>query len=144
VWDITTIERVCGNPDIVNQVTERDTLCAGYPILDIEDGLPPGVVFECSGTVTDTEFDLTCTTSFSEGDCSVTVTFSGSATRTGETYQGVETITFDYSPECGLIPDSCKEYTTTGTRTGEDPDCTVPVERATWSSIKARFLAGRP
>jgi hypothetical protein len=137
VWNTTTIERVCGNPAIVNQESQLDTLCAGQPIFR-----GGGLGLTCSGTATDTHFDWTCSsTEVVFGQCTATVTFAGVATRTGDSEQTVVTITTQYSAGCGgLFPDTCQEFTSTGTRTADVPHCgQVAIEPMTWSSIKGQF-----
>lgn len=137
VWNTTTVIRLCGNPTIIDQESFSDSLCAGRPVLD-----EPGVEAQCSGTVTDTSIDYTCVGSSDLGDgCTVTLTFHLLGTRTGDSYQAVETIQTTYSEDCPpFFEDSCEELTSTGTRTGGDPQCgQVPTETGSWSSLKARY-----
>jgi hypothetical protein len=140
VWTVTTIERECGDPTIVDEYTEPDTLCAGQRFYSEEGSV------ECTGTVDDSGADITCTYT-EEIDpvefpgCTVTFTATIVAERTSPTtYEALETISIDFSDECGpFFQDSCIEYTTTGTLTSEDPECTVPVESSTWGRIKSLY-----
>ena len=79
VWATETEIRACGQAPVLFVESESDTLCAG-DILYAEDGIAE----ECTGTVSDTNVDVTCVFSEDFGDgCTLTVTIHLVATRNG-------------------------------------------------------------
>jgi hypothetical protein len=137
VWNISEVERECGTTGGFPS-QEPDTLCAGDPVFDEP-------LLNCTGTITDTNVDISCETSESTGfpdfpDCMVTFSFSLVANRTGDSYTATNTLGITYTDCPGLLEDECTELVTTGTRTAADPDCEgLPVLPATWTEIKAVF-----
>jgi hypothetical protein len=122
---------------IISQITFLDTLCAGQPLYG-----DPETEVNCSGTVTETSADLTCTfTEEISPGCTATITAEIQFSRTGDSFSGVQTITTTFSQGCeGQFPDTCFELTISGTRIAGDPDCPgVPVKPESWSSIKALY-----
>jgi len=81
---------------------EPDTLCAGEVFFAPDPGQPPT---DCTGSVNDTELEVTCTSVQKLPEppgCTVTVTVAIQATRTGGTYTSSQTISFDYAVACGV------------------------------------------
>ncbi len=136
VWDYEEITRVCGESGGTPE-PGTDDFCEGESILGGDgDGM------ECSGTVTDTEIHITCVSETPieglPGCTTLVTTLTIDAVRSGDTATGGSTFTFDYNDGCS-IPDSCTETVSTLTRTGADPDCSSPVESATWAKIKSVY-----
>ena len=141
VWDIRDTTRNCGGP-VTETDAGLDTLCTGASVFESPDGAP--VSFDCTGTITDTVVDVDCTASFEVSpDCLATFTVALDATRTGDSYTAIQTMSITYSGGglgCDLIPDTCTTTATTGTRIGPEPaECATPVEATTWGRVKARY-----
>jgi hypothetical protein len=139
IWSFTEDFRDCTDSTIVPaSLGGFDTLCVGapYPRADTPQ-------YVCSGTFTDTDFDITCTGTQSPGpNCSLATTSHRQGTRNGDLVNTTSTFTVVYTPtDCDGYPDVC--YVTTGVMTYVGPapaDCaTTPVRTSTWGSLKLRY-----
>jgi hypothetical protein len=121
--------------------TSTDTLCTGqnYEPEDQE------VQFDCTGTVTETTVDMTCTGSYEVfTDCTANYVVNVRSTRTAESYFSVVTMNVTYSgtgENCDLLPAQCLQINSHGTRTAPEPAayCASPVEETTWGQVKSRY-----
>jgi hypothetical protein len=119
--------------------TNIDTLCAG------KDYLSGGAIqFVCTGTANATSVDMTCTGSFPVTvDCAANYSIHVTGTLSSGTYRTVTTTDVTYSgtgAECGLLPPTCTQVNSWGTRTGPAPaDCTTPTRHDTWGRLKSIY-----
>lgn len=128
----------CGIESLIETSTDRDTLCLGETLAPEE----PEVTYICTGTVTDTQVDMTCNASFVQEGCTISNTFEIHGTRTGNTSVVVVTLQTSFSPPsaCFEQPDQCTRIVTRSTRLGPAPEgCGTPVENTSWGSIKSRY-----
>ena len=123
--------------------TDADTICGGK---DYSTGDPGGgITFQCTGSATATTFDQTCTGSVDVvTDCVMNFTIVSHGTRSTGSYRIVTTISVTYvgtAPECSILPPSCDQYNTWGTRTGPAPAdyCLTSVKPASWGELKVRY-----
>jgi hypothetical protein len=120
-----------------------DTICGGKEYLP--DTAGSQITFTCSGSATPTTFDMTCTAAgeiFT--DCVANYTIATHGTRSGDTDHLVTTIEVTYTGTaegCDLIPTSCTQFDSWGTRIGPAPAsyCSIPTLRSTWGSLKTRY-----
>jgi hypothetical protein len=142
IWSIVDTSRFCGGM-LLGTSAELDTLCSGQP-LDLDDPDDP-IGLSCSGTVTSTVVDITCTGSFEAfPDCQADIVVKLDATRTGESYVSVSTITTSFSGTgvgCDLNPDICITTTTHGNRTAPEPIgyCSTQIEPTSWGRLKSHY-----
>lgn len=124
--------------------TYTDTICAGQVLPYNED--PSGGMFNliCSGSADATSIQINCGSSAEVvPDCLMTYTMVFEATRSGESFVGVNTNTITYSGTaegCDLIPDECSRIVTHATRISPAPPayCATPARRSTWGELKVR------
>jgi hypothetical protein len=127
---------------ITTTSSSTDTLCSGQVIVDPDEA---PILFDCSGTATETTIDVTCSASQTIlPDCALTFAYTVNGTRTGDSYFMVTTnaITYDGSGlGCDLLPDLCTQTNSHGTRTGPAPStyCATPAVPATWGGLKVRY-----
>jgi hypothetical protein len=137
IWSIDTVEYECGTSNVTDSYTDTDTLCTGMPLSFEEDGYS----LDCTGTIDDTNVDVSCSTEVTEGPCTITISYTVQGSRSGDTFSGDETFSITYDG-CGPIPDQCTESTIDGTRiAGEPSSCNTPTVPATWGQMKARYGA---
>jgi hypothetical protein len=137
IWEFADTTRMCDSTQIEDTDAGFDTLC-------MDDSYDPDTsnAFQCSGTATSTEVDITCTGFFTiSGGCTDTITYHLQATRTGETVTYIETLKNNYSrPACPPIPDTCQRTTGVLTRIAPAPkSCATPTQRTTWGRVKALY-----
>ena len=139
IWEFSSMDHDCGSTGGPITV-DTDTLCAFQPF-EVEE---EGMTLDCSGTITDTAINVTCTGEVIEGPCTVTFTFTTVGTRSGDSYTGTDTFEITYVG-CGPIQDQCQESDVTGTRIAPEPgSCNSPTLPTTWGRIKAQYdLAGQ-
>ncbi len=115
-----------------------DTLCAG---VSLEPDTSGGFTYDCNGTVTDTQIDLTCTGSFKDDGCTVNFTSVTEGTRTGETFIATVTFSISYSPPfCAFVPNFCEVLVSRSTRIAPQPGgCATPTWQGTWGNLKTRY-----
>jgi hypothetical protein len=118
-------------------VPERDTLCAGAAFG------PDSTQYQCSGTFTDTDFDITCTGQMAiTQTCSSTFSEHLQGTRSGDVVRITYTVNTAYAPTlCASLPDECDVTTGTLTRVGSaPPECNAtPVRTESWGRLKVLY-----
>jgi len=138
IWEFTTDDEVCGGAFIETYV-DTSTICPGEEFGVNEDGFD----LNCSGTITDTVIDVTCSASLDIlTDCTMTITLVTQGTRTGDTFQGTERTSFTYTgTACGPFTDECTDGTVSGVRLNPDPGAcgSTPALPTTWGAIKAIY-----
>jgi hypothetical protein len=135
IWDFSNTDYDCTTQEILGTDTDMDTLCTG-------DGFARGIETDCSGTVTDTAVDVTCSGQMEVSPgCNVAFTKTTIATRNGNSMSVTSTFATDYTPDdCAFTPDECVETQSTGTRIGpEPPTCSTSVDGIGWGRIKALY-----
>lgn len=138
IWAYTDTTYDCTTLAVTNVSTGQDTLCAGQ---SFEPDTTGGFNYNCTGTVTDTQVNLTCSGSFSFGACTGNFTQVGRGTRTGDTAFYVSTFTTTWSPpNCAFQNDSCDQTNSHTTRIGAaPPGCTTPTRARTWGQVKTYY-----
>ena len=133
VWETTRVQVDCVSHQVLGTTVHQDTLCAGR-------GFPLPAGFLCSGTMTDTDLNATCTETMEVlPGCSLTVTDVTTFTRTGGSATGTQTLNFVYTGSCP-VGNSCQMYNWTATQLALDPGCTqVPIEPTTWGTVKESY-----
>jgi hypothetical protein len=138
IWHSIDTTRTCGTQNVLRTDDRNDTLCVGTYDPDTS-----SIDFNCTGTITDTNVNLTCTGSLSFKGCTINFTFTTVGTRNGDTADLVETLNQSFNPPlCAFIPDSCEETTRHVVRLGPitPGDCpTTPAVPTTWGSLKIRY-----
>lgn len=138
VWQYQDSTYQCTPRTLTDTDSGLDTLCAGT---SFEPDTTEGVQYDCTGTVSDTFVDITCTGSLTFEDCTGTFQTRSVGTRTGESYIATTTVTLTWSPAfCALQADSCTEIVTRATRISPQPGgCTTAAIQGTWGSLKTRY-----
>jgi hypothetical protein len=137
IWMTTDTVYTCGG-GVLSTSADPDTLCVGQTYQE-------DPMFDCSGSVTATTYQMTCTDNGELfPDCNYMSTIESHGTRTGETYFAVVTITTTYTGTgegCDLLPPQCLQINTHGTRTEPPPAkyCATPAAQATWGEVKALY-----
>lgn len=138
IWVFTTDDEECNGPFIETYV-DTATVCPGDEFGAEEEGFE----LNCSGTITSTTIDVTCSQSLEIfADCTMTITFTTQGTRTGDTIQGTEQTTITYTgTACGILEDMCIDGTVSGTRINPDPGAcgATPTLPTTWGAIKSVY-----
>jgi hypothetical protein len=140
IWTEDVVGYDCDTQEQVYSQSFTDTMCAGDPVY-LSGG--PVVGFECTGTVSDTEFNVECswTLDVFEG-CTASYAVTIHGTRSGDSYTATSTVTVTYIGvgPCEFLTGSCTREESTGTRIAPPPPaCGTPVEIATWGGIKALY-----
>jgi len=142
VWDLTDSTYDC-NDVPMGVSTDRDTICGGQVYDSGGDGGP--YALDCTGTVTATTLDITCTGSGEVfPDCNAVIDMHITGTRTGDNSRTVIIINTTYSGTakgCDLLPPNCTQLVTIGTRIGPAPSdfCTTPARTTTWGKLKTLY-----
>jgi hypothetical protein len=137
VWAVEDSTYDCPNT-FKSTSASLDTLCTGQSF----QGDP---TFVCTGSATATTFTQTCDGTFNVfPDCDASFHLEVHGTRTGESYFSVATLTVNYvgtGTGCDLVPPSCTQINTHGTRTAPAPAayCASPVREATWGELKVLY-----
>lgn len=120
-----------------------DTICGGKDYAPDSQG--SGVQMNCTGSASATTFDQTCTATFPVfTDCDAHYVIEMHGTRTGDSYVMVTTTNVSYSGTgegCSLLPPSCTQVNSWGTRTGPAPPlyCSTPARPTTWGRLKTIY-----
>ena len=137
IWSAADTSRNCDGHSAEVAGTSLDTLCAGTAFG------PDTMQYQCSGTFTDTNFDIICTGPIGIADtCSSTFTEHLQGTRSGDEARIAYTLETTYTPaSCAFLPDQCVLTTGTLTRLGSaPPDCnTTAVLTRTWGRLKLLY-----
>jgi hypothetical protein len=142
IWAYTDSSYDCGGT-YTDSFAGEDTLCAGAAIFEPDDQMPAN--FSCSGSADATNVNVTCTGSEEVvTDCIFNATFTLRATRTGNTFYSVSTVSMTYDGTglgCDFLPDFCDQTNTQATRTGPAPPayCATPTIPASWGALKIRY-----
>jgi hypothetical protein len=136
IWNTEDTTFVCNTLTVTDISSSIDTLCAGQAF-----DPDPSTNWDCTGTVTSTTGDVTCTGSFSFSGCTINFVSHFVVTRNGDTARVIETFTTTYTPPlCAFQPDSCEETHSVYTRTGPPPPtCSTPTQRSTWGQVKVLY-----
>jgi hypothetical protein len=131
VWQYVDSTFTC-QQEFLGDETGVDTLCAGIPI---EESLL------CSGMVTDTNIDVTCSESVELEGCTVTATSEIHATRSGDVI--VHSSRWEEVSEpkgCSPFPDHCEVVRGRLTRAAPPPaSCNTPVHPSSWGRVKILY-----
>jgi len=138
IWSATDTSRVCDGHSAMVSRTALDTLCAGAAFG------PDTTQFQCSGTFTDTDFDITCTGHQEAISETCVLNFSEHllGARSGDVVTITYTLNTTYTPTlCASLPDECDLTTGTLTRVGSPPpDCnTTPARAESWGRLKLLY-----
>jgi hypothetical protein len=120
-----------------------DTICGGKDYTPGTYG--SGLSISCTGSATPTTIDMTCTGSGAVfTDCNANYTAVIHGDRNNDTYHLVSTVNVTYSGTglgCNLLPPSCSQVDSWGTRTGPAPPayCATPAQKSTWGVLKVRY-----
>jgi len=137
IWSASDTAQACDGHSVVVVFTGLDTLCAGAAFG------PDTTQYQCSGTFTDTDFDINCT-----GQTAITPACSAASTihlqgdRNGDVMRTTSTLTTTYTPTlCESLLDICTVTTGTLTRVGSaPPDCdTTPTHAESWGRLKLKY-----
>jgi hypothetical protein len=138
IWSIQDSTYDC--PNVFKSTSASvDTLCTGH------NGFEGDPTFTCTGSATSTTFQQTCDGTFNVfPDCDAAFHLETHGTRTGDSYVAISTLTVNYvgtGTGCDLVPPSCTQIDSRGTRTGPEPVayCASPVREATWGRMKAMY-----
>ncbi len=137
IWSRADTTRDCATHAIKSVSAGMDTLCAGGAFG------PDTTTYSCTGSFTDTDFDLTCT--YTEPiitGCSAQITDHAHGTRNGNVVTMTTTLTIAFSPtDCAGIPDSCTETTGVDTYVAAEPaNClTTEVRGKSWGQLKMLY-----
>lgn len=134
IWEFDEITYDCDTGTQSASDMYVDTLCTGDPIVFESD-----TSFTCTGTVTATTFDVTCTASFTElPGCTLHLEVQSYGTRNGDTAE-TTMVTRGWWTGCGF-PASCDSVVGQGTRIASEPaECATPVEETSWGALKAIY-----
>ncbi|HKI84659.1 MAG TPA: hypothetical protein VKA63_10030 [Candidatus Krumholzibacteria bacterium] len=133
IWDFDHSKKICDGGAILEHWSERDTICAGTPILELGG--------DCSGgALSDVTVHVVCTEPLAYFDCLWTVDTEMYATITGTSIHGTIETNTTYSILCGL-PDTCTldEFWGNLVSPTPEPCLPVPVTDASWGTLKASY-----
>jgi hypothetical protein len=114
IWRLTLNERDCATDSFVGVDVSVDTICAGMSLVEFFDLTDGQVALSCSGSMTDSHIDATCTGHESFFDCDVTLRLS--ANRADSTLSGTGSIRTSGCPVA-----SCLEFDILGRRLAPAP-----------------------
>jgi hypothetical protein len=139
IWEFDQNVYDCDTNDLLTSEAYTDTICAGSSI-DYE---YPGFQLTCTGSANANTVSVTCTGSFDIFEACV-MNFSSvfNATRNGDTFQSVQTVTTTYvGAGCLFLPNDCTRTETTATRIAPQPEpCGLtPVESVDWGTVKSLY-----
>lgn len=97
IWSIHSVTRNCGSDTVISDDTSDETLCAGDDFVVDEGDF--GVDASCTGTVTDTAVDISCSGQTTFEGVTYTYTFTLQATRTGDDFSGTSHTTISAAGE---------------------------------------------
>ena len=139
IWSFEDTTRDCTTHDVISTDAGLDTLCAGA---SFDADSVAGFTFDCTGTISDNDVDMTCTGSFSLPFCDATFSNHNLASRTGDVLTYRTTIAFIYTPtNCAFVPDRCREISGRSTRIAPSPPtcATTAVKQTTWGRVKTHY-----
>lgn len=140
IWQTTDSTYKCTPRTLDSFAAYLDTICQGT---SYEPDTTGGFYYNCTGTVTTTAIDLTCTATIlvPEFGCEITYVIRTIGSRTGETAVYTSRVTTTFNPSmCFGLEDSCLETVSRVTRIApEPPTCTTATLPSTWGAIKSRY-----
>ena len=137
IWQIQIQIKDCVTQQVQFSTSDTDTICPDEEVLS-----DPEINYQCTGTVSDTEFHMTCTAQYEEvPGCLADVSVAFDGTRTGNSFFTVGIFNYTYTgAACEPEGTFCSRFEQTGTRTSTDTSgCETPVRAGTWGGIKARY-----
>jgi len=137
VWDFEIQIKDCETQQVLFTLSSRDTLCPNEDVIEGDD-----FEYECTGTITETSFQLVCTATYEEpAGCTVDSDVSIEGTRTGNTFISSGTFSITYTGETCPEPGTfCSIIEQTGTRVSTSTEgCETAVEGASWGRIKSVY-----
>ncbi len=139
IWEIDDHTYDCETEELLGSEAYTDTICAGSSI-DFEN---PGFELTCNGTADASTVSVTCTGSFEIiPDCVMEFSSVFTATRDGDTFTSVHTVSTSYVGEgCLFLPNDCTRTESTATRIAPEPNpCEqTPVATVDWGTVKALY-----
>ena len=137
IWSTADTIQSCDGRSVMLAFTRLDTLCAGGAFG------PDTTQNQCTGTFTDTDFDITCTGQETiSPTCSSAFTEHLQGTRNGDAARVAYTVETTYTPAlCAGYDDGCSVTRGTFTRVAvAPPDCTTtPVHMGSWGRLKLLY-----
>ncbi len=134
IWNENVVMKDCETGTVLGSYAQLDTICPGNSIGDTGD--------VCTGTITDTAIDVTC--SWSEEvfpGCTVSFQSVTTGTKSGNSISGSTETSTSYTAGCGL-PDTCirEEITGTFVSVADEAACpSVATPPASWGVLKSRY-----
>jgi len=102
-WSVTVTVLDCDSGGVVGETTAEQVLCAGEPLrFDLQQ-----FEIECTGPITDADFEVDCTDVWPIPDCVLTVHVTLAGTKTGDAFEGAGGIRTTAEP---ATPGSCDGY----------------------------------
>lgn len=139
IWDIEDETYTCEPRELQSTEAYTDTICAGT---SIEFGDPDFEV-TCTGSADGNTVTVTCTGSFElMENCMMEFTSEFTATRNGDTFESVQTISMNTVGEGCIFPiNNCTRVESVATRVAPAPDpCEqTPVETVDWGTVKSLY-----
>ncbi len=138
IWQYEDSTYQCTPRVLTGTDSGLDTLCAGT---SFEPDTTEGINYDCTGTVTDTFVDITCTGAIKFEGCSATFETRSIGNRTGETFIATTTISTTWTPPgCAFQPNTCEQIVSRNTRIAPQPEgCATPALQGTWGALKSRY-----
>jgi hypothetical protein len=134
VWHLTLTERDCATDSFLGFDVSEDTICAGMSLVEFF-GLGD-VPIDCSGSITDTRIDATCTGQEPFTGCNVTLRVN--ADRPDSTISGTGSLRFS---ACSAA--NCTEFDILGRRQAPAPSSCSPASNGLAGRFLARGAPGR-
>jgi hypothetical protein len=131
IWDFSHKVSDCGGGPILDSYTERDTICAGDPILETGQ--------DCSGTISDPYIHVVCSRPEAYFDCIWTVETTLSVRRSEDTISG--SIQTAYSSSIEYCSASCRVDIVSATLVSAGSHLCAPVRGVdeSWGTLKASY-----
>ncbi len=139
IWSFEDQTFDCETNQLISTEAYLDTICAGSSIEFGDSEFP----LTCTGSADANTVSMTCTGTFPVFEnCDMEFTISFEATRNGDSFTSVQTISTTYVGEgCLFLPDECTRTESAATRVGPEPSpCEqTPVETVDWGTVKALY-----
>ena len=140
IWSVTDTLYNCPN-SFLSTSTGLDTLCIGMEFEPPEQD--PSFTFDCTGTITATTINQTCTGTGDFSGCTVNFVITIVGTHSPTSYDRTTTINATYSgpPPCDTYPPQCFIINSHGTLADPKPEsyCDTPAEPMTWGKVKGIY-----
>ena len=140
IWSVTDTVYQCPN-SFQSTSTVLDTLCIGMEVDPPEQD--PSFTFDCTGTITATTINQTCTGQGDFSGCTVNFIITIVGTRSATSYDITTTMNATYSgpSPCDIIPPQCFIINSHGTLVDPKPSayCDTPTVPMTWGKVKGIY-----